>query len=498
MNADQSAESLSAAPSETTHVRSNNNGDIRILLVEDDADSGRAIRASLEGRGFAVTLATDADKAISLFAPDSFDAIVMDVRLPDMNGIDLLGAIRERDAEFPVILISAYLDLEPARKAVRLGASDFILKPFGSIEDVITPVERAVRRRRLLAENGRLSKEIERSESTLRSILASVDDLVFVFDADGRFVRHYSPARLELYKPSVEFIGKKHAEVMPPHIDKLFAEAFGQCRAGRAAGYEYALEVAGKTQHWQAKLSPILSDGRFSGVVAVIRDITGIKRVAMEIVEANRREREKFGWDLHDSLGHELAGVECSAVVLRKLLGTGRNRKTKMADQIVEHLQIAKDMLRRAAKGLVPTDVAKWGLADSLKQLVCDMREFFETDCSLKVGNEVMACDEHVKEQVYYMVCEATANAVKHGDAKKIWIELGVEGRDLRLTVGNNGKCPAAEPTSSPQGVGVEIMRTRAEMLGGRFSLQCDAKRGVTITCAIPCRRRKPEDGGGK
>jgi PAS domain S-box-containing protein len=498
MNADQSSESVSTATPESIHPHHGGNGDTRILLVEDDADSGRAIRTSLEGRGFAVTLATDADKAISLFDPDSFDAIVMDVRLPDMNGIDLLGAIRERDAEFPVILITAYLDLEPARKAVRLGASDFILKPFGSIEDLITPVERAVRRRRLLLENSRLSTQIERSESTLRSILASVDDLVFVFDADGRFARHYSPARMGLYRSSVEFIGKKHAEVMPPHIDRLFVEAFGRCRAGRAAGYEYALEAAGKTEHWQARLSPILSDGKFGGAVAVIRDITGIKRVAMEIVESNRRERERVGWDLHDSLGHELVGVECSAVVLRKLLGTGKNRKTKMADQIVEHLQIAKDMLRRAAKGLVPTDVAKWGLADSLKQLACDMREFSATDCSLKVGDEVMACDEHVKEQVYYMVCEATANAVKHGDAKRIWIEIGVEGLDLRLTVGNNGKCPTAEPAASPQGVGVEIMRTRAEMLGGRFSLQCDAKRGVIMTCVIPCGRRGLEDGGVK
>ena len=114
----------------------------------------------------------------------------------------------------------------------------------------------------------------------------------------------------------------------------------------------------------------------------------------------------------------------------------------------------------------------------------------------LKFDDRVMACDEHIKEQVYYMICEATANAVKHGDARKIWIELELTKMNSRSLSATTGRCPPAEQPISPQGVGVEIMRTRAQMMGGSFSLECNAEWGVMVTCTIPCSRHVAKDGG--
>ena len=130
-----------------------------------------------------------------------------------------------------------------------------------------------------------------------------------------------------LHAPPGDFIGKQHSDIMPPHIDTLFQEAFEKCRKGRPAEYEYALAREGETEHWQAKLSPMSSHGQFTGAVEIIRNITGIKRLELEIVETHRRERAEFGWNLHDSLIHELVAIECFAVALRKMLGTGRARQ---------------------------------------------------------------------------------------------------------------------------------------------------------------------------
>jgi PAS domain S-box-containing protein len=74
-------------------------------------------------------------------------------------------------------------------------------------------------------------------------------------------------------------MGKKHAEVMPPHITALFEQAFSRNKAGATAEYDYYLDVGGQTGWYAAKLSPILVDGEFTGSVAVIRNITERKRV---------------------------------------------------------------------------------------------------------------------------------------------------------------------------------------------------------------------------
>lgn len=130
-----------------------------------------------------------------------------------------------------------------------------------------------------VTERVRVEEALAQSESRLRSTLASMDDLVFVFDQQTRFVDAYAPEE-ELYLSLEAFLGKKHSEVMPSDIDQLFAKAFDKNKTGEVVEYEYPLEIDGKTKWYAAKLSPMFLDGEFAGSVAVIRDIT--KRVQTE------------------------------------------------------------------------------------------------------------------------------------------------------------------------------------------------------------------------
>lgn len=107
----------------------------------------------------------------------------------------------------------------------------------------------------------------------LRSILRTMDDLVFVLDQDNCFVFTYSPEG-ELYLPPDGFFGKTHAEVMPAHIDELFAAALPEVKRGKTAGYEYQLEMPGGPRWYAMKLSALMDGDEYAGLVAVARDIT--------------------------------------------------------------------------------------------------------------------------------------------------------------------------------------------------------------------------------
>ncbi len=135
---------------------------------------------------------------------------------------------------------------------------------------------------------------LKESEIKLKSILSSMVDLVFMFDKDGRFIYYHAPSPSQLYIPPEEFMGKKHSQVMPPEIDKLFVNAFKKNKKGEFAEYDYCLKIGGKIRWSSAKISPVLMDGKFNGSVAVIRDISTYKQLELSLRESEEKYRTLF------------------------------------------------------------------------------------------------------------------------------------------------------------------------------------------------------------
>ena len=119
-----------------------------------------------------------------------------------------------------------------------------------------------------------LERMLKKTENRLKDTLSSMVDLVFAFDEDARFIFCHSPQPSDLYVPPEKFIGKKHSEVMPPHINELFEEAFKKIKKGEIAEYEYYIEIKGKVRWFTVKLSSLFYDHQFAGSVAVAREIT--------------------------------------------------------------------------------------------------------------------------------------------------------------------------------------------------------------------------------
>lgn len=119
-----------------------------MLVAEDDEALGRAIERALTAVGFEVTLTPDGPSAARAIMTSSFEVVLSDINMPGSSGIDLLRMIRAYDLDVPVVLMTGSPELEPALDAIKLGALQYLCKPF-PLETVIQVVERAAKLHRL-------------------------------------------------------------------------------------------------------------------------------------------------------------------------------------------------------------------------------------------------------------------------------------------------------------------------------------------------------------
>jgi len=101
----------------------------RILIVDDERNVRMMYRAALETEGFDVIEADSGTAAVEQFAKSKFDVAVLDLRMPEMDGLELLEVMRDRNIKTPAVIITAYGDMPNAVKAMKLGAIDFLAKP---------------------------------------------------------------------------------------------------------------------------------------------------------------------------------------------------------------------------------------------------------------------------------------------------------------------------------------------------------------------------------
>lgn len=129
---------------------------MKTVLVVDDKEMMRdSVGSTLQRAGFAVVTAASGPAALTAIANRRPDAVVSDLKMPEMTGIELLERIREIDADLPVVLMTAFGTIETAVNAMKMGAFDYVTKPFQGDEIVIT-VKRACRHAELVRENALL------------------------------------------------------------------------------------------------------------------------------------------------------------------------------------------------------------------------------------------------------------------------------------------------------------------------------------------------------
>ncbi|HRC87810.1 MAG TPA: response regulator, partial [Thermoanaerobaculia bacterium] len=135
----------------------------RILIVDDEAGIRSTLAGILSDEGYETAAAETAAEAASRLARERFELVLLDIWLPDRDGLDLLSELKQSQPELPFIVISGHANVDTAVKAIRLGAYDFLEKPL-SLSRVVLTVANALERLRLARELRELSDRLERAE----------------------------------------------------------------------------------------------------------------------------------------------------------------------------------------------------------------------------------------------------------------------------------------------------------------------------------------------
>ena len=152
------------------------------ILVIDDEEIMREILESLLTReGYDVRLAADGVQGLELARSGSFEAAIVDVMMPGMDGIATLDELKRIDEELPVLMITAFASVETAISAMKRGAFDYITKPFKN-DEVLVVVRNAVERRRLMAENTALRQNLQAQSARFAGIIGRSSRMKQVFD----------------------------------------------------------------------------------------------------------------------------------------------------------------------------------------------------------------------------------------------------------------------------------------------------------------------------
>jgi signal transduction histidine kinase len=172
-------------------------------------------------------------------------------------------------------------------------------------------------------------------------------------------------------------------------------------------------------------------------------------------------------------------------VLGEKLANKSLAEEVPYAEKINTRVAQATKQTRSLAKGLHPIDLDRNGLVSALEELAASTEQLFDVSCTLKREKAVSINEGSVMINLYRIAQEAITNAIKHGKSKHIKIGLTAKNNSLILTVENDGlDFPAGE--TREEGMGLKIMRYRAEMIDGSLDIRRGTNGGAIVTCVLP------------
>jgi DNA-binding NtrC family response regulator len=160
-----------------------------ILVIDDEAEIREGLELLLKTEGYQVTMADTGQSGLLRLGEQPYDLLLLDVSLPDRNGIELLKDIRRQDPRLPIVLITAYGSIEMARAAFKSGAMDYITKPWSN-DELLAQVAQAVEAHRLREENVQLKRALKQ-RFNFPNIIGKSEKMLTLFD----LVAQVAPSR---------------------------------------------------------------------------------------------------------------------------------------------------------------------------------------------------------------------------------------------------------------------------------------------------------------
>ena len=210
------------------------------------------------------------------------------------------------------------------------------------------------------------------------------------------------------------------------------------------------------------------------------------RRLEKEIIEVSEYEQQRIGRDLHDGLCQFLAAIGCAVTSLKTdLEKRGLGKLATTTAEIEKLLGESVKQARDLAHGLVPVQLDEGGLPAALQELAASTNRLFPLECTFEFAGVTGLSKNGQATHLYRIAQEALHNATKHGHAHKIDIRLSANRSAMSLSVADDGG-GFSKTKKQSNGVGISIMRYRANLLGGEVEIEDRPTGGTIVSCTVP------------
>ncbi|WP_428827741.1 EAL domain-containing protein [Azonexus sp. IMCC34842] len=268
-------------------------GNQRILIVDDELRFRNAYRELLAGAGRTIEECGTGKEAIQRLAGADIDVVVLDLKLPDIGGIEIMEWMGRNHVSTSVIVFSADHSIDSAIHALRQGAFEFIRK-HSDPKDLIESVDRALRRRRMEQEYAVMAGQLEQSEHLHRFLVEQSPDLIYTLDESGHFIFLNKRVETLLGYRREELLGQHYSVIVHEDDVEQARYAFNERRIGERATTNFEVRLKNKQNgalHFDHRLVVAILSSQgiytpeksaspqfFMGTSGVARDITERKR----------------------------------------------------------------------------------------------------------------------------------------------------------------------------------------------------------------------------
>lgn len=484
---------------------------LSILVVDDEESIREGSERILTRMGYQVYKASRGSEGLEILCRHPAAIVLLDLKMPGMDGMEVLGHIQRLNPEILVIIITGYATLETAIDAMKQGAYDFIPKPFEP-DQLRIVINRARERIRLAEEAEKLAQERQRNladlgteKSRIRTIVESLPNGVLVTNVQGQ---------VALMNPAFQWLmgieeGSCIGESIDASIqDKGFCQLVNDISVGKPEALPATYEFTTINEKYLlASGRPVLSDeGECLGAVVNLVDITAMKvldRLKSEFVAKVSHELRSPLSTIHEQLALVLKDmVEKESPRDQYLLSRAKEKTQGLISLIGDLLDLS-----RIEAGNVCIDCKPVRLDELLKSIV----DFMETRAGTKnqrlkliVPDEpipVISADPRALESVFGNLIANAINYTPDGGAIEVKISLasekirvdvsdtgfGIEAKDIdnifkRFYRVKNEKTRFITGT----GLGLPIVKGLLDELGGNIEAKSEPSQGSTFTVFLP------------
>jgi len=501
----------------------------KILIIDDEPDILQFLNGLLTQEGYYVKSMSEGAKAIALLKSETFDIVITDIKMPDIDGLEIIKQVKQLNDETEVIVITGFATVNNAVRSLKAnGAFDYLTKPLENIDELLNSIRHALDKRILKIKNKELlkklkkeieahkktAKQIQKSKIILQSVVDGISELLFMLDKNF-FVRMLNKSTAEYFQIGFQKAVKKPCY----HIFRGRSVPCENCRIlpNILTGDHLIFERKSLKDDNRVEQVDIYPFKKREIEFAIVRitDITEKKRVQEQLIRSDRlsslgrlsggiaheirnplaginlfidilRDKEKFVYTdkAQDILNEMKEGVNKIEGIVKRVLDFARPSKVsidkiEMNTLITETIELWDENLRKSnikrklslAKDLPPVLGDNISLQQVINNLVLNAVEAMKKDGMLEITSSKGISSFFKEREIIIITVEDTGPGIEPKYMEKIFN-------------------PFFTLKATGTGLGLSIVHQIIKQHGGFISFKCGPCKGTTFTIELPIMKK--------